>query len=644
MGDTSTTLSHWGAFEVTVDDGKVVGVEGVGIDPDPSPIGQHLLRAHDDRILAPAVRRSWIESGPFAAPDRRGLDSYVDVSWDEALDLAAQVVNTIRAEHGNQAIFGGSYGWASAGRFHHAPSQLKRFLNCVGGFVNSVGTYSHGAIEVVGPAIIGLDVQAFQRASTPITEIVERTELLVSFGGFPAQNSQIASGGDAVHWYRPELRKAAANGCRFVAITPSLGEFDAELGAEWLPIRPGTDAALMLGLAGELVARDLHATRFLQSRCSGADQLLAYLDGSFDGIVRNAEWAANICGLDAAAVSALALDVATTRSVVNAMWSTQRVEHGEQAVWSLIALGCVIGQLDQPGAGIAAGLGSLGSVSEARSAQYLPYLPQGPNPVDVRIPVARIADALLNPGDEYWFQGDRFRYPDIELVWWCGGNPFHHHQDLNRLDEAWKKPKAIIVNEPFWTSTAQRADIIFPATIGIERNDFGGTRTGPHLVSMEQAIEPPGEAQHDYLTFSALARSGSSRTVRRVLARPQDEPAVDAERSHRVGGRGRALWPRRVGSCQLARTCGVAWHRYRGPVAPDLAHAQTSPSRTVRVRRHARRASAYQRRGRVALADHARRLGACVERAGRVLRPGTGGKHRPPWSAGHGEWPHIAAA
>ena len=63
------------------------------------------------------------------------------MEWDEALDLVAAELRRVRTEHGNEAIFGGSYGWASAGRFHHAQSQLHRFLNCIGGYTASVNSY-----------------------------------------------------------------------------------------------------------------------------------------------------------------------------------------------------------------------------------------------------------------------------------------------------------------------------------------------------------------------------------------------------------------------------------------------------------------------------------------------------------------------
>ena len=90
------------------------------------------------------IRRGWLERGP--GPDRRrGSDEFVPVSWDEALDRLAAELRRVYARHGPHAVFGGSYGWASAGRFHDAQHQLHRFLNLAGGYVRSVGSYSAGA-------------------------------------------------------------------------------------------------------------------------------------------------------------------------------------------------------------------------------------------------------------------------------------------------------------------------------------------------------------------------------------------------------------------------------------------------------------------------------------------------------------------
>jgi biotin/methionine sulfoxide reductase len=130
-----THSSHWGVFRGEVVDGALTVRPRPG-DPDPSPILQNIPTAvgHPARVLRPAVRRGWWKDGP-GATDRRGLDEFVEVGWDEVLDRLAAELSRVRDEHGAQAVYGGSYGWASAGRFHHAQSQLHRFLNAaVGGY------------------------------------------------------------------------------------------------------------------------------------------------------------------------------------------------------------------------------------------------------------------------------------------------------------------------------------------------------------------------------------------------------------------------------------------------------------------------------------------------------------------------------
>ncbi len=89
--------------------------------------------------------------------------------------------------------------------------------------------------------------------------------------------------------------------------------------------------------------------------------------------------------------------------------------------------------------------------------------------MDSVIPVARLSDMLLHPGETYEFDGQRRRYPDIRLVYWAGGNAFHHHQDLNRLCEAWRRPETVVVHEQYWTAQAKFSDIVLPATTSLER-------------------------------------------------------------------------------------------------------------------------------------------------------------------------------
>jgi biotin/methionine sulfoxide reductase len=167
----------------------------------------------------------------------------------------------------------------------------------------------------------------------------------------------------------------------------------------------------------------------------------------------------------------------------------------------------MLGQPGLPGGGFAFGHGSSGGVGIPRPEIGAPEMAAGHNPASAyNIPVARVADMLLDPGGGYDFNGQRRTYPDVRLVYWAGGNPYHHHQDLNRLNGAWNRPETVIVNESWWTATAQRADIVFPATTTLERNDIGSSSRDRFVIAMKKAIEPVGEARDDYAIFSALAQ------------------------------------------------------------------------------------------------------------------------------------------
>src|SRR5690606_1950014 len=161
---------------------------------------------HPTRVLRPLARRGWLEHG--AGPSRdRGADAFVELDWDEALDLAARELERVIARHGNQAIFGGSYGWASAGLFHQSQRQLHRFLNLLGGFTWSCNSYSIGASLVLLPHVVGNAGAVFRRATSwPV--IARHTELLVAFGGVPLKNTFVAPGGMARHSIREHLATA----------------------------------------------------------------------------------------------------------------------------------------------------------------------------------------------------------------------------------------------------------------------------------------------------------------------------------------------------------------------------------------------------------------------------------------------------
>ncbi|MEK9707590.1 MAG: molybdopterin-dependent oxidoreductase, partial [Alphaproteobacteria bacterium] len=454
--DTFRHSSHWGAFTAEVEDGRLTGVRPFVNDPSPSALIHSIPEAvHDEsRVARPSIRKGWLDRAAGGHPENRGIDPFVEVPWDEALDLVSGELSRVRDKFGNEAIFGGSYGWASAGRFHHAKSQLQRFLNTIGGFTGSVHTYSIAAGYAILPHVLG-SARAAMTEATSWDSIVENTELVVAFGGIPAKNLQVSAGGPGEHTSGAYLKAAREAGVAFVNISPIRNDMADHLGAEWLAIRPNTDMALMLALAHTLETEGLADRDFLSRYCTGYERFRAYLLGETDGFAKSAAWAAPICEIDQQTIVSLARRMAGARTLINTNWSLQRGDHGEQPFWMTVTLAAMLGGIGLPGQGFGFGYGSMGNVGNPRRPAPTPTLSTGDNLCDSWIPVARIADMLLHPGAAYEFNGETRTYPDIRLVYWSGGNPFHHHQDLNRLVRAWRRPDTVIVNEPWWTATAK---------------------------------------------------------------------------------------------------------------------------------------------------------------------------------------------
>lgn len=499
--------SHWGPFRAEVENGRVVGVRPFEKDPDPSPIITSMpdgLYAKA-RVAEPMVRKGWLEHGPGGRREARGADAFVPVSWERALDLVADELARVKTQHGNASIFAGSYGWSSAGRFHHARTQLHRFLNCHGGFTAQVQNYSYAAAISLLPHIVG-NLDSVQGPLSSWDGIAQHTRLMVCFGGLPLKNTQIDSGGVGEHTAAVWMKRCREAGTRFINISPARDDAAEFLDAEWISIKPNTDTALMLGLAHTLVTENLFDRGFVARYCSGLEKFLPYLLGARDGAPKSADWASAICGVPAQRIRALAREMAANRTMIGVVWALQRGDHGEQPYWMTIVLAALLGQIGLPGGGYGFGYGCESGMGAPRRRISTPTLPAGHNPAESFIPVARIADMLLHPGELYDYNGERRIYPDARIVYWCGGNPFHHHQDLNRLVAAFRRPETVIVHEPWWTATARHADIVLPATTTLERNDLGASPRDRFVMAMHQAAEPVGGARNDYDIFSDLSR------------------------------------------------------------------------------------------------------------------------------------------
>jgi biotin/methionine sulfoxide reductase len=497
------SAAHWGAFRAEVSGGRIDRILPFEADPRPSPLNEAWAEMIDSgmRVAKPAARRGWLTGDRGAG---RGDDGFVEITWDEALDRAAGEIARVRDNHGHRSLFAGSYGWSSAGRIHHARTLIRRFYGTLGGFTDQVTNYSYGAAMAFLPRVVGVRT-AVGASLTSLRTIARDCDVFLAFGGLPAKNWEVMSGGFGLHRY-DEFMAAVAGRARLVNVSPFRDDVDGGHASEWLPIRPNTDAALMLALAQGVVSRQAHDRDFLARHCEGADRFLDYLAGRTDGVEKTPAWASAITGLPADAIEALIESLPGKRVMVSANWSLQRARHGEQPYWAAIALAAVLGQIGLPGGGFAFGYGSANGMGVPAYGTPIHGLPVGPNAAGISIPVARVADVILKPGEVTRYDGETIVHPDVRLVHWAGGNPFHHHQDLNRLRDAFRRPDTVIVNECFWTATARHADLVLPATTPLERDDIGGASRDPFILAMQKVIEPHAEARDDYDIFSALAQ------------------------------------------------------------------------------------------------------------------------------------------
>ncbi|MBT0882257.1 molybdopterin-dependent oxidoreductase [Campylobacter sp. 2018MI13] len=544
------TGAHWGILKLTIKDGKVVKSEPFDANQTKNLKNdlQHYTSdlVYANRVKYPYVRKSFLENPLDNKPELRGKDEWVRVSWDKALKLVAESLKRTYDEKGANGIFAGSYGWKSSGNVHNSRILLHRFMNLTGGFVGSLGDYSTGASQVIMPHVVG-SIEVYEQ-QTNLDLVLENTKVIVIWGANPIDTLKIAwtvTDGEG----RAYMEKIKESKIKVICIDPRASStvkfFEGK--GEWLAPRPNTDVAMMMGMATYLIDNKLYDAEFMENYTIGFDKFSDYLMGKTDGVKKDSKWAENICGIKASVIENLAKELRENLSLVMSGWGMQRAHHGEQPHWMLVTLCAMLGHIGKDGGGfglsyhysnggvattnapIVGGInasmnglwdkGVFKGVKQGtfdKNGKFIPgnsgageNLPEWLSKTsDNEIPVARIADMLLNPGKTIDHNGKKITYSDIDFVYWVGGNPFVHHQDLKTLKKAWQKLKTVVVNEIYWTPTARMADILLPTTSQYERNDISmsGDYSNMHIVPMKAAVMPVEESKDDMQIFVELAK------------------------------------------------------------------------------------------------------------------------------------------
>lgn len=516
------TAAHWGALKISVKNGKIVksgnAFDGMVYNPLQSVTADLVDGKRTNRIKAPMVRKSYLEK---KANNRelRGADEWVEVSYEQAIKLVADEVARVRKEKGANGIYGGSYGWKSSGNLHNARTLLHRYLTMGGGFVGGLGDYSAGAAQVIMPHVMGTLETYEQQTSWPL--IMQHSKVIVIWGANPMDTLRIAwTSNDGVGLeYFTKLKNS---GKKIIIIDPiksNTVEFYGKK-AEWLSPKPNTDVALMLGIIHTMLSTGKYDKEFIETYTEGFDKFADYVMGkTADKTVKDAKWASKISGISEKKIKELAKVFFENRTMLMTGYNMQRQHHGEQVHWMAVALASAIGQIGLPGGGFGISYHYANGGSPTTNAPVIGGITVGKasgggqewlnDGSSSAIPVARIADCLLNPGKAIDYNGRKITYPDIDLVYWVGGNPFVHHQDTNLLVKAWKKPSTVIVHDMYWTPTAKMADIVFPITTPYERNDLtmSGDYGNLNINPMKQVVARMPKSKHDYEVFADLAKA-----------------------------------------------------------------------------------------------------------------------------------------
>ncbi|EBK2701146.1 TPA: trimethylamine-N-oxide reductase TorA [Salmonella enterica subsp. salamae serovar 1,4,12,[27]:b:[e,n,x]] len=514
--------SHYGAFEAKVMNGEWVATRPFKHDKYPCDMLNAVREVvyNPSRVRYPMVRLDWLRQREKSDRRQRGDNRFVRVSWDRALDLFYEELERVQKTYGSSGVFTGLADWQMVGKYHKAGGAMDRGLGLHGSYVTTVGDYSAAAAQVILPHVIGSLEVYEQQTSLPL--VIEHSQTIVLWGCDPIKNLQIeflVPDHDAFGYWA-QIKEAVKQGkIRVISVDPVRSKTQNYLNCEQLSLRPQTDVALMLGVAHTLYVEKRYDVNFINDYTVGFEQFLPYLLGTTDKQPKDAQWAAEICGLSAENIRDFARVLVNGRTQFMGGWCVQRMHHGEQYPWMLVVLASMVGQIGLPGGGVGFGwhyngggtvtsagpvLSGLGSIANPPAAKYKPDF----RGASEHIPTSRIVDCLLAPGKKIAFNGETLIYPDIKMAIYSAANPFHAQQDRNRMIEAWGKLETVVVLDHQWTASCRFADIVLPVTTRFERNDIEqfGTHSNKGLMALHQVVKPQFEARHDFDIFAGLCK------------------------------------------------------------------------------------------------------------------------------------------
>ncbi|HHG3528848.1 TPA: trimethylamine-N-oxide reductase TorA [Vibrio parahaemolyticus] len=523
-GTWKVTGSHWGAFRAHIYAGKVQEIKPLELDKNPTEMlnGIKGIIYSPSRVRYPMVRLDWLKKHKYSA-DTRGNNRFIRVTWDEALDLFYRELERVQKEYGPWALHAGQTGWNQTGSFNNCTAHMQRAVGMHGNFITKVGDYSTGAGQTIMPYVLG-STEVYAQG-TSWSAILENSDNIILWANDPVKNLQVGWNCETHESFKylAELKEKVAKGeINVLSVDPVKNKTQRYLENDHLYINPMTDVAFMLAVAHVLYNENLYDKKFIDTYCLGFEEFIQYVQGKTkDKVEKTPEWAAAICGVKADKIREFARMLVSGRTQILMGWCIQRQEHGEQPYWAAAVVAAMVGQIGLPGGGISYGhhYSSIGvpSTGFAGPGGFPRNLDQGMKPkwdnndfngYSRTIPVARWIDCLLEPGKEINYNGGKVKLPDFKMMVISGCNPWHHHQDRNRMKKAFRKLQTVVTIEFAWTATCRFSDIVLPACTQWERNDIDvyGSYSNKGLIAMHRLVDPLFQSKPDFQIMSELTQ------------------------------------------------------------------------------------------------------------------------------------------
>lgn len=442
---------------------------------------------------------------PMKRVGQRGEGKFERISWQEAVDTIAAQWIRIRDIYGPGSRYVNYATGISA--LMRGNTLAKRLLCLDGGYLDYYNSYSTACIRQATSLMYGTN-----RTGNSLEDWLN-TNLIILWGHNPAETKF-----DTTMYY---LKKAREKGIPIVVVDPRKNDTVLALDAEWIPIRPGTDSAMMDAMAYVMIEEGLVDQDFLDRCCLGFDKAhmpsgvdpsecyLSYVTGEKDGVPKTPRWAEAITGVRKEQIRELAVRYASSRPAALIQgYGPQRNAYGEQIARGGILLACMTGNVGVKG-GWASGAADNG-------IHRMPSFPMPPNPYPMKIPVFLWTDAVVRGHemtslDGVTAAGDTGEaMSDIKMILNLAGNCLiNQHSHINRTAEILRdtsKCEFILCSDLFMTASAKFADILLPGVSMFEcENITMPWQYGDFLGFNNKVIEPLYEGRFEYEWLSEVA-------------------------------------------------------------------------------------------------------------------------------------------